>query len=448
MQPPISDQRLPRLFLECSETAANNLRTGIQRVVRNIILHHGEAANAAGVSAQPVQFFHNGFYDFPWHPAADSTQAPSEDRVQQHLNRLLGDQLGNRWGTRYNILRTRAKKALRFRKLRKAARSARIRWFEKPLQPRPGDMMILVDATWNLPIWPAVQRWRQSGGKIAFVIYDILAITHSEFFAPKLAGRFAEWFDLVGKNSDLLLAISDSVRDQLRAMQQRGERLPVLKGPQIESFRLGAELDMLVHNAPVREHVRTSLTCEAGPAPYLMVGTVEPRKNHRTVLDAFERLWDAGKNVRLLVVGRRGWKCEDIEQRLLNHPRLGKELHWFPDLSDSELHHCYKHARALLFASWGEGFGLPIVEGLQHGLPVIASNLPVHREVGGNFAAYFNPAHAHELADCIERFEMQGKLSGVSAISNFRATSWRDGVTEMFQTCGEFLKISPARVAA
>src|SRR5262249_40144708 len=116
---------------------------------------------------------------------------------------------------------------------------------------------------------------------------------------------------------------------------------------------------------------------------YLMVGTVEPRKNHAHVLSAFEQLWSAGADVNLAIVGKYSWNSTEFKERLRRHPCFGNRLFWFEDVRDGELEYCYRHAAALITASYAEGFNLPIVEALRAGCPVLASDIPVHREVGG-----------------------------------------------------------------
>jgi O-antigen biosynthesis alpha-1,2-rhamnosyltransferase len=85
-------------------------------------------------------------------------------------------------------------------------------------------------------------------------------------------------------------------------------------------------------------------------------------------------------------------------KRIISHPRLDTELHLFHDLSDRELEFCYASARGLVLPSIAEGFGLPIVEALMRGLPVLASDLPVFREVAGANIEYFGLADPAELA--------------------------------------------------
>ena len=129
------------------------------------------------------------------------------------------------------------------------------------------------------------------------------------------------------------------------------------------------------------------------------MGTLEPRKNHAMLLDAFERVWRTHPQSRLVIVGRFGWMCNDLVKRILHHAQYARSLFLFTNLSDAELAYCYEHATAFVFPSHAEGFGLPIVEALQHGLPVMASDIPIHREVVSDFCAYFDQHDPEELCD-------------------------------------------------
>jgi len=122
-----------------------------------------------------------------------------------------------------------------------------------------------------------------------------------------------------------------------------------------------------------------------------MVGTLEPRKGYETILDAFEVLWKGvnGADVNLVLVGGRGWKSESLLDRLSRHEKLNDNLFWFEGLSDQGLEKLYECSSGLIAASFGEGFGLPIIEAAHYGVPVFARDIPVFREVGGSSVTYF-----------------------------------------------------------
>jgi hypothetical protein len=135
----------------------------------------------------------------------------------------------------------------------------------------------------------------------------------------------------------------------------------------------------------------------------MMVGTVEPRKSHALVLAAFEQLWQTGCEAQLLIVGKQGWMVEDLAARLRQHPEAGRRLHWLEGISDEYLTALYELSTALVVASTGEGFGLPLIEAARHGIPILARDIPVFREIAGSHAAYFDAGcDAAALATTIE----------------------------------------------
>jgi len=123
---------------------------------------------------------------------------------------------------------------------------------------------------------------------------------------------------------------------------------------------------------------------------FLVVGSIEPRKNHTFILDAFERFWDAGGRGTLLIVGAHGWKNEAFLDRVKHHPKNGGELILLRSANDADLNFAYQNASALVIASQVEGFGLPIVESFQYGLPVLCSDIPVFREIADGKATFFD----------------------------------------------------------
>ena len=110
-----------------------------------------------------------------------------------------------------------------------------------------------------------------------------------------------------------------------------------------------------------------------------MVGTIEPRKGHAVALTAFEKLWDEGSADELWIAGRRGWHVENLVERIKRHPQYNRKLRWVDSPNDDQLGSLYRQAAAVILASYAEGFGLPIVEAMRFGKPVIVSDLPVFR---------------------------------------------------------------------
>ena len=138
---------------------------------------------------------------------------------------------------------------------------------------------------------------------------------------------------------------------------------------------------------------------------FLTVGTLEPRKGQQQTLAAFELLWRQQVDVNLVIVGKKGWMVDELAERINNHAELGKSLFWLDGISDEYLEKIYKASGCLVSASEGEGFGLPLIEAAKQGLPILARDLPVFREVAGDHAFYFTGLSAQDLACAIEAWQ-------------------------------------------
>jgi glycosyltransferase involved in cell wall biosynthesis len=130
----------------------------------------------------------------------------------------------------------------------------------------------------------------------------------------------------------------------------------------------------------------------------LIVSTIEPRKNHLTLLSAWERLRsDRFASLKLVVVGALGWHQTGIVRKFRPWLERG-DAFMLEDVPSSELRLLYKHARATVCPSFAEGFDLSGVEAMMSGSAVVASDIPVHREIYAEGAEYFNPYSADDLA--------------------------------------------------
>ncbi|MFO7886386.1 MAG: glycosyltransferase family 1 protein [Desulfobacteraceae bacterium] len=307
-------------------------------------------------------------------------------------------------------------------------------------QVTPGDLLLLLDSTWYADIWPSVERVRDRGGQVVSVIYDLIPITHPQFCDDYLAQVFKNWFMASQERVDGYVAISRTVKDDLEKFLQNHLDAP----PQSERFGyfyLGADFKpAAINTITVRQDIRDMFEDRH---VYLIVSTVEPRKNHAYLLDAFDRLWQRDKDVSLLIIGRRGWKVEKLIERICSHPRLGKNLFFREDIGDSELQYCYSRARALVFPSIAEGFGLPIIEALNSGLPVIASDIPVHREVGKNYIGYCDIHDPENLAKMITGIEEKGFCDEVPLVEDDHGwVSWEESSRMLFEACVDICALS------
>jgi len=155
-----------------------------------------------------------------------------------------------------------------------------------------------------------------------------------------------------------------------------------------------------------------------------MVGTIEPRKGHAQVLDAFELLWRSGAEQTLIIAGRQGWHVESFIERLKRHPEAGKRLLWLPDVNDAQLKQLYVELDGLVMASLAEGFGLPLVEAARYGMPMFVRDLAVFREVAGEHAAYFTSQSGAELAPQLAEWLAQLDGGTAPASHAMKSLTW------------------------
>ena len=193
---------------------------------------------------------------------------------------------------------------------------------------------------------------------------------------------------------------------------------------------LGCNLDKLIAGESIEKELEVLFQTNR---VYLSVGAIEPRKNHKYLLDAFDLVWKECPETVLCIVGKkRGWLNDAIMKRIKTHPLFKKNLFLLNSVSDNALAYCYNHSKALIFPSLLEGFGLPIVEALHYGLPVFASNIPIHKEVGKEFCAYFDLDNPANLSQIIINIEKTGEMPRVKDGKGYTLLSWKDSCRDLF----------------
>lgn len=243
-------------------------------------------------------------------------------------------------------------------------------------------------------------RFRRNGGKIWFMVYDLLPVERPEWFAPANVVRFKAWLDSIAGLADGFFCISKQTETDLRVILR--DRYKLIEGFQTVVVPMGHALRESNVQLTAEPIPPKSGRLEAVSGAAMMVGTIEPRKGHSDVIDAYEELWRQGANERLVIVGKPGWNVANLLVRITTHPELGKNLFWFNDVDDDELDQLYSVCCGVILASYGEGFGLPVIEALGHGKPVLARNLPIFRTHLDHGVSYFAAdASATQLASTL-----------------------------------------------
>lgn len=362
-----------QLLIDISIIAANDAGTGIQRTVRSL-LRELISSTPAGYVVRPVRATRKHPYVYADHYLASTTCAP-----------LSGSE------TRVHV--------------------------------EAGDLFIGLDLASRIA--PKRQRdflaWHARGVRFSFVVYDMLPQFHPEWFTPLAVRSFKYWVTMLAIHADTLFCISATVAGEVG-------RLPQLSSIPRRWFHLGVDSRQTTTQHDLRKTTHDSgegARCRRDAPQILMVGTIEPRKGHRLVLEAFERLWRNDVDVSLVVVGRSGWAVAPLIAYLENHPEFGKRLQWYREADEATLSRLYKTSDGLILASEGEGFGLPIIEASNYRLPLLLRDLPIFREIASTYASYFSAVDADELAPQIQRWLTAIATRTTPDSSGIQPLSWQ-----------------------
>lgn len=434
---------MTRLLVECTHVFNHpSVNSGIQRVVRNVVSHL--PASVDNVECVPVVILNGELYRVlqlqPLDAPFFSTLQIFSERLERLAHRFwqwhrrrdaqCTSKLAQRLlyvGYRLSLF---AAFGLPIRLTRRINRRQLLKRCS-PLRHQPGDQLVLLDSSWHSDFCAHVEQLKREGVGVIAVIYDLIPLTHPQFYEARLIEVFSEWFDWITRTADGYMAISATVRDQVQEEVQRRIGSAQSAWRWFDFFHLGCELDLHNHQAAVEPRLQQLFT--TSDPVYLMVSTIEPRKNHAYLLDAFERAWSAGSTARLCFVGRVGWKCTDLLTRVHQHAELNQRLFMFNDLNDTSLEYAYAHASALVFPSFVEGFGLPLVEAMQRGLPAMGSDIAVFREIGSQFMAYFDIDDPQSLVNLINEFQCSGQFPADRNVSQWRWIGWREASLQLVE---------------
>lgn len=295
----------------------------------------------------------------------------------------------------------------------------------------PGDLFFALDLQPEVQIAsaPFYQYLRQQGVIVKFMVYDLLCVLQAKHFPPGSSQKFLSWLEVVGEN-DGAICISNAVADELREwMATRTWRR--IRPFTVHANPLGADVEGSSPTRGMPTNANDVLKSIKQRPSFLMVGTLEPRKGHGQVLEAFEHLWRMGTDVNLLIVGKQGWMVDELVLRLRNHQELNQRLYWLEGISDEYLEAVYAISTCLIAASYGEGFGLPLIEAAQHKLPIIARDIPVFREVAGGHAYYFDTSSSDDLATSIHTWLEQYDRDAHPKSEAIRPLSWGDSAQRL-----------------
>ena len=262
---------------------------------------------------------------------------------------------------------------------------------------------------------------RRRGVKLVFMVHDLIPITHPEYCRPGEMTKHALRMQNVLRIAHGIVTNSkDTLANLVIFSKAVSREMP---------------LSVVAPLAPGLNRLKPSVRPIAEPY-FVVLSTIEPRKNHLMLLQLWRRLREqSGKNVpRLVVIGQRGWECENVVDHLERSELLRGYVFEFSRCGDVELATYLHHAQALLFPSFVEGYGMPLIEALAGGVPVIASDLAVFREFAGEIPEYADPLDVHRWLALIEEYSKpssEKRLAQLTRLQSFRLPTWEQHFAQL-----------------
>lgn len=265
---------------------------------------------------------------------------------------------------------------------------------------------------------PGFRRWvRDVDVRPIYLIHDLIPITHPEYCRSGEREKHVDRIETVLRTASGIITNSEAT---LRGLEAFGKSESLPSPPAIAAL-LGCK-----EFVSFAEQVSSDT-----PPTFLILGTIEPRKNHLMLLQVWTRITEqfGARAPRLLIIGHRGWECEQTFDLLDRSEALRGTVVEISHCSDEMLATYLASARALLFPSLVEGYGLPIVEALGAGIPVIASDLPVFREIAGNIPEYLDALDGPAWERATVDYAAPGsaaRAAQLERLAGYRPPTWQD----------------------
>ena len=277
-----------------------------------------------------------------------------------------------------------------------------------------------IDSVWNNRMRRSflLPYLKKRGVRIAVFVHDIIPVIFPQYCDRETAMRFLDYIGAHAKYADVIIGNSQNT---ISDMEKLLDDLH-LPRPKTAVSPLGSDFK----TKPKKKAEIHPLTKPLQDRKYLWaVGTIEPRKNYTFLLDFYEKkMKPAG--IALAVSGRAGWNVDPLIARMQKMNRDEDGFFYFGYSDDEMMLDLYQHAFFTVLTAKYEGFGLPVVESFHYGTPVLAPDIPVFREVGGELCDYYESDNMEQLDSLIRFYEKDPQAYCIrrEQLQSYKHNSW------------------------
>lgn len=277
-----------------------------------------------------------------------------------------------------------------------------------------------------------------AGAKLVFFLHDLIPVDFPEYVRPGDEMTHAGRVTAMAAFGDLVIVNSKYTAHRFSVFcRERG-----LHEPEVRRNHIGCEERFFESLKQDSAGKGGQLDRAALGRYFITIGTIEPRKNHGFLFQLWRRLkHELGENCpKLVVVGKRGWQNEETLRMLERCPALQRTLIEMSDVGDAHLVHLLRGARALLYPSFTEGWGMPLVEAMAAGVPAVCADIPAFREAGQGCAAYLDLLDGTGWRDLVAELSLNDEIRAglVARAREFQPPTWEAHFVRFDEMLKEF----------
>lgn len=281
----------------------------------------------------------------------------------------------------------------------------------------------------NFATWPSFQSRKR-----ATVIHDLTYLHFPDAVEAKNLAHLQRVVPRSIQQADFVITVSETIKEELvTAFRLNPEKCLVTPIPPDESFFQSCSIDTI-------KKVKAKYGLNMDKEYIYFIGNREPRKNLTVLIQAYERLPEDIRRVYSLVIaGGKGWKSNESNNIIDRAVKNGTDIQTIGYIDQEDSPALYQGARLFVMPSLYEGFGMPIMEAYASGCPVVASDISVLREVGGEMALYADPKSPDSFAHSIQQALITTPPTLTSLQSSARRFSWAQNVQNIINKTNSIL---------